>query len=354
MTSVASIANSESAARPGPASSGGGGPSVSWIVAAFLSLVAPGLGHVYERQTRRGLVWFASRIVLGLIVPASMRLRGSVFVIVLLILTTNGFAFALAAAVDAVRLVRQPAVSRASWGRVGIAAIAMIAVSQLWSVALKQFFIESFKNPSGSMIPTIFTGDHFFIDKVRSPAWGDLVVFPFPEHPDQGFVKRIVGMPGDTLYFRRGGHPVINGIEVPSCLVGEASYPDPGGGPVHAGQVYLEVLGARRYLTFYDDNLGMGGVEQGPYTVKAGEVFVVGDNRHNSHDSRMWNLGAGGGVPLSTVNGVAFVVWLPVSDHGIDWAREGMDLRELAVPPGLGELQPGIDACTAKIAGTST
>jgi signal peptidase I len=353
MTSVASIVHSESAARPGPTSSGGG-PSASWIVAALLSLVAPGLGHVYGRQTRRGLVWFASMIVFGLIVPASMRLRGSVFVIVLLIMATNGFAFALAAAVDAARFVRHPPASRASWRRVGVAAIAMIAVSQLWRVVLKQLFIESFKNPSGSMIPTIFTGDHFFIDKVRSPARGDLVVFPFPEHPDQRFVKRILGMPGDTLSFRRGGHPVINGIEVPSCLVGEASYPDPDGGRVHAGEVYLEVLGARRYLTFYDENLGISGLEQGPYTVKPGEVFVVGDNRDNSHDSRMWNWGAGGGVPRSTIIGVAFVVWLPLGDHGIEWAREGMDLTELAIPPELGELQPGIDACTVKIARTST
>jgi hypothetical protein len=79
---------------------------------------------------------------------------------------------------------------------------------------------------------------------------------------------------------------------------------------------------------------------------------VIGDNRWNAHDSRMWYGGQGGGVPLSTVSGVAFVVWLAVTDQGIDWSRGGQDLGALHVPSSLGDLRPGVDACLAKLSGT--
>jgi signal peptidase I len=177
-------------------------------------------------------------------------------------------------------------------------------------------------------------------------------VFPFPEHREQHFVKRIVGMPGDTLYFRHGGHPTINGLEVPSCRVGWATYRDQDTWRTkHEGEVYLEVLGDRPYLAFYDAAVPRS--DEGPYTVKTGEVFVLGDNRLNSHDSRMWYMGQGGGVPLSTVIGVPFVVWLAQNDQGVDWSREGVDLRTLTVPPSLRDLQPAVDACLGRIMRTS-
>ena len=132
--------------------------------------------------------------------------------------------------------------------------------------------------------------------------------------------------------------------------MGWASYKDWGFDQrQHEGEVYLEVLGDRRYLTFYDASVPRG--DEGPYTVKDDEFFVVGDNRRNAHDSRMWYGGEGGGVPLSTVSGVAFVVWLAATDYGVDWPREGQDLGALQVPLSLGDLQPGVEACRAKLKG---
>lgn len=325
----------------------------SWVLAAVLSVVAPGLGHFYARHTRRGILWFASTILLALVVPASMGVRAPVFLLLILLWISNALSLRFGALVDAIWVVRRHPRSRRSVPQIVVVALAMIATSQLAALMLRRFAIESFKNPSGSMIPTCFVGDHFFIDKIRSPARGDLVVFPFPEHPDQKFVKRIIGMPGDTLYFRRGGHPMINGVEVPSCLVGSASYRDYDGRRTeHEGELYLEMLGDRPYLTFYDAAVPRS--DEGPYTVKAGEVFVVGDNRRNAHDSRMWYRGQGGGVPLPTVIGLPFVVWLAMNDHGVDWSREGVDLRTLVVPPSLGDIRPDVDRCVARLRGTDS
>jgi signal peptidase I len=326
-------------------------PRASWVVAALLSLVVPGLGHFYARRVRRGLVWALLPIVLGLGALSSMRIRGPLFLLPFVLLVIHAVLLRLGSAADAGWVVRREATSRLSILRTVLAAAAILSFAEGYAAALKHFVVEAFKIPSGSMLPTLFVGDHVFIDKLRGPVRGDPVVFPFPEHPSQSFLKRIIGMPGETLVFRGGGHPVINGVEVPSCRVGGAAYRDVDSQLTHRGDVYLEVLGDRRYLTFYDAAAPTD--DQGPYMVKDGEVFVVGDNRGNAHDSRMWYGGEGGGVPLSTVSGVAVVIWLAVTEHGVDWSREGLDLETLQVPSSLGDLQSGVDACLAKVAGTS-
>ena len=91
---------------------------------------------------------------------------------------------------------------------------------------------------------------------------------------------------------------------------------------------------------------------QGPYYVKPGEVWVMGDNRHNSHDSRMWFGGTGGGVPFENIKGRALFVWLSVSDT-IDWSR--MFAPVMGRPPSHGPfpgmnpslkaLEPAVEKC---------
>ena len=207
--------------------------------------------------------------------------------------------------------------------------------------ALRAFVIEAFKIPSGSMIPTLMVGDHIFVNKfsygpaipyTHSRVWthmppqrGDVMVFAFPEHPEQDFIKRVIAIPGDKLE-ARNGHPIINGWEVPSCRVGPWTYTDYDS-PIsrHEGDLYVEYLGDESYLTFYDHaSRGFPDEYQGPYYAKEGEVWVMGDNRNNSHDSRMWFGGQGGGVPFENIRGRALFVWLSVSDNGLDWSREGV------------------------------
>lgn len=206
--------------------------------------------------------------------------------------------------------------------------------------ALRAFVIEAFKIPSGSMIPTLMVGDHIFVNKfIYGPAipytharvWtsmppkrGDVIVFAFPEHPEQDFIKRVIAIEGDKLE-ARSGHPVINGWEVPSCRLGSWAYSEIDSPiPRREGDLYVEFLGEESYLTFYDRASGYVPSEaQGPFFAKKGEVWVMGDNRNNSHDSRMWFGGQGGGVPFDNIRGRALFVWFSVSDAGVDLSREG-------------------------------
>ncbi|MCW5833740.1 MAG: signal peptidase I [Labilithrix sp.] len=186
-----------------------------------------------------------------------------------------------------------------------------------------------YKQPSGSMWPTFQRGTTFTASRFdRSPTRGAVIVFEYPERPEQLFDKRVVAMPGDRLEVR-GRTVLVNGWEVPTCLVGAASYADPFDGEARAGDLLVEWLGAATYLVFYDAE-APAGERRGPYQAKADEYWVLGDNRDNSHDSRMWWAGQGGGVPAKNV---------------VARART-RDVPEL--PPGNESLRPALDACLAK------
>jgi signal peptidase I len=236
-----------------------------------------------------------------------------------------------------------------------------ILVAVAVAFLLRTFVVEAFKIPSGSMIPTLMVGDHIFVNKFSygpaipytnkriwthmPPERGDVIVFAYPEKPDQDFIKRVIALPGDKLE-ARNGHPILNGWDVPSCLVGPFSYDEPDSIiPHHEGDLYIEYLGDESYLTFYD-RIGSYPEYQGPYYVKPGEVYVMGDNRNNSHDSRVWFGGQGGGVPFENMRGRALFVWLSYSNSGIDWSREGNPVMgRPRVPNAFKSLEPALDKC---------
>lgn len=230
------------------------------------------------------------------------------------------------------------------------------------ALCLRAFIVEAFKIPSGSMIPTLQVGDHIFVNKFSygpqipftktrlfssmPPERGDVMVFAFPEHPEQDFIKRVIALPGDKLE-ARGGHPILNGWEVPSCFVGLYTYTE--GEPIpskHEGDLFVEFLGDEAYLTLYDRYAGGANDYQGPYYVKPGEVYVMGDNRNNSHDSRMWFGGQGGGVPFENIKGRALFVWLSVGEQGMAWTRLGAPVMgRPRLPPDMAALEAPLDKC---------
>jgi signal peptidase I len=184
-----------------------------------------------------------------------------------------------------------------------------------------------YKVPSGSMWPTVQLGEHILVTRIaKQPFRGVFVVFHYPEHRADLFAKRIIGLAGDEITVT-DGKITINGWPVPRCEVGRASFTI--AGEKHEGKLAVEFLGTATYLVF-DETMGFDAGVQGPYRVAPGEYFVMGDNRNNSHDSRMWRGGAGGGVPSSDTLG-------RVVGH-----------ETIELPKGAEDLAPALAACLAK------
>jgi signal peptidase I len=241
-----------------------------------------------------------------------------------------------------------------------------IAVAVGVALLLRTFVVEAFKIPSGSMLPTLQLQDHIFVNKLAygpavpytdirlfnslPPSRGDVMVFEYPDpNPNnerQDFIKRVIALEGDTLTVEEG-HPSINGWPVPNCQVGEYEYHEGTDPSLKRSNLYMEFLGKYAYLTQYDDDRSSE-PRQGPYHVKQGETWVMGDNRNNSSDSRAWNGGRGGGVPDANIKGRAMFVWLSFgSDGGVTWDRLATNvLGRPRLPKGASDkLLEAIDKC---------
>jgi signal peptidase I len=165
------------------------------------------------------------------------------------------------------------------------------------------------------MIPTIAAGDEVPVTKLDGdPRRGTVIVFRAPERPEQAYVKRIIGLPGDTIAANRD-EIILNGAPIPRCHVGRWSYVTPAG-ESQSGDIWLEALDGTSWLVFHAD--AGAATPAGPWKVAPGEVFVLGDNRESSHDSRVWFGGKGGGLPLSLVVGAAARPAVPTLPRGAE------------------------------------
>jgi signal peptidase I len=235
-----------------------------------------------------------------------------------------------------------------------------IVTALVVALLLRAVVVEAFKIPSGSMLPTLQIGDHIFVNKFiygpqiplldqrvfnrMPPHRGDVIVFshPVPSLSPDDLIKRVIALPGDVLEVD-SGHPIINGWRVPSCPVGRYTISEDAFG-ASQGQLFVEYLEGTAYLAFYDqEHLPQ---RQGPYEVQPGEVWVMGDNRHHSADSRAWPNSAGGlgrGVPEPNIKGRAMIVWAPLSRMLVDL------MGSPVLPEGAPEpLLTAIATCLAK------
>ena len=212
----------------------------------------------------------------------------------------------------------------------------------LWVLAvlcIRWFLAEPFKIPSGSMIPTLQVGDEIFVNKyiyglripftdvkfgmrVRGPGRGEVAVFEFPNDKSQDFIKRIVAIDGDTVEVR-DDVVYVNGEATPRRALTEVpcEYEDfderTDRWQHRLCDGFEEKLGGHVFTTIYDR--GSSPRTFPKVTVPKGHVFVMGDNRDNSNDSRYW-----GTVPFEYLRGRAmFVFWSSGQPEGIRFGRMG-------------------------------
>jgi signal peptidase I len=209
---------------------------------------------------------------------------------------------------------------------------------------------QSYRVLSASMLPTLQPGDHVLgvkLQRARPAARGEVLVFARPPGPGEPseLVKRVIGLPGDRVAMH-GGRPVINGWVVPSCHVGAYVYV-PDDGATMAGQLAVEYLGTQTYLTVYTPSLGL----TAPYEVKPGEVFVLGDNRNHSKDSRTFDRGAAMGVPQTQILArVDRLVTHGTPEGGPLWRTAFQPLSKLMLNldgVDTSDLEPQIERCLA-------
>jgi signal peptidase I len=186
-------------------------------------------------------------------------------------------------------------------------AVKVFGPALVLAIALRTIVAEPFVVPTGSMLPTLQIGDHVYASKLDAglPGRGEIAVFRLPGDEGRRLIKRVVGLPGDSVE-TRDGRLVINGDDVPRCEVGEVAYMDRDLSTLtwheERGLLHLERLGEAVYAVLHEPRIRAP--DFGPATVPAGHVFVMGDNRDHSWDSRSW-----GAVPASNLLGHARVIW---------------------------------------------
>ncbi|MDP2643356.1 MAG: signal peptidase I [Desulfobacterales bacterium] len=192
--------------------------------------------------------------------------------------------------------------------------IEAVLLAVILALFIRTFVVQAFKIPSGSMKQTLLIGDHILVNKfiygikipymdqtlipVKNPKRGDIVVFKFPEDPTKDFIKRVVGVAGDI-------------VEIQDKKVYINHEP-----LVHDFGMHVEANMIPGYLQPRDNFA--------PVTVPPDSLFVMGDNRDQSYDSRFWGF-----VNLKKVKGKAFIIYWSwdKEEFGVRWKRIGKILK---------------------------
>ena len=189
----------------------------------------------------------------------------------------------------------------------------------LFVFVIRSFIVEPFKIPSGSMMPTLIAGDFIAVNKfsygVRFPVInnvlipngmpkrGDVVVFHYPMDTSIDYIKRVIGLPGDIIKYENK-KLFINDKLVPHVFEKDYEYMMNENYRVPA-QEFTETLGEVKHSILIHNVEG----ESGSFVVPEGNYFVMGDNRDNSSDSRVWGF-----VSEDLLVGKAFIIWLNLSE----------------------------------------
>lgn len=207
------------------------------------------------------------------------------------------------------------------------------------ALVIRWGLIEAYVIPSASMLPSLLIHDHIFVNKAiygvrlpfsekwlahfKKPERGEIIVFKFPKDPNIFFIKRIVGLPGDKIFYENNklyvndklmeAEPLPKGGEWDS--VSDADFrredvqnPNYQTDNKNNYDHFIENLEGRKHSILLRKEDGFGRSE-GPWIIPEGMLFVMGDNRDNSHDSRRWGF-----LPAENILGRAMFVWLSCED----------------------------------------
>lgn len=278
-------------------------PRRPWI-AALLTLVTRGLGHLYSGNLRRGLILFGIDQLLLLSFAASILVITPNLIILTMILT-GSLAFVGFCVVDAVLIARQGKANyelkkyNRWFAYVGYFVVLSLLFSTIVSSIIKANFVEAFKIPSGAMVPTVLIGDHLladkFVYKTNDPKRGDIVIFPCPEDPSRTFIKRLIAVEGDVVEIRNKKLFINEREQQEEYIVNT----DP------------------HIRTDQRDNYG-------PLKVPPGQLFFMGDNRDQSYDSRFYGF-----VPKDTIKGKAVMLYWSwnYENNSVRWNRIGKQVQ---------------------------
>jgi len=212
-------------------------------------------------------------------------------------------------------------------------------IAAVVALFIRQFVVEAFKIPSGSMIPTLDIGDHLLVNKFiygprmpftdiriftwKEPKRGEIIVFKYPENESKNFIKRVVGLPGDKIEIKKG-ILFINDQPVQVIAQGVYKEKEQADGPSYYEKPRLleEQLGIVKHNILYLRD--QSGYDFAPKLVPAESVFVMGDNRDNSQDSRVWGF-----VKFEKILGRALIIYWSWDggDRWVRWERIGSLIR---------------------------
>lgn len=296
------------------------------LVALFASLLLPGLGQVYNGEPARGAALLFS---VAMLLPSAawLALHGprSALWLVIVVGVVASLAIYVYSVVAAYRSAARlcDGFSPGPWNRVVVYFVLFVfghlfVLNPLAGYA-KGHLIETFKIPSASMLPTIFPGDRLFADKrVGHPGGeklrrGAIAVFVYPNDRTTLFIKRVIGLPGDRVEID-GTLVKVNGVGIRHEELHDLG--DPAlNHLLGEHQAFRESADQGGYTVLWRKD---GKHDQLSTVVPNGQVFVLGDNRDSSHDSRHFGV-----LPIADVTAVARQVWFSAD------SRDGVRVRRI-------------------------